>query len=97
MERRIVLRLKGCAVLVCGWRASFSSVFRGVCTIPPQVFCLRAIAARILVNDRLLLEQVAVEMQAFLDVSRGCFMGSGMQDQKGLVPALARTVLKSCV
>ena len=64
---------------------------------PRKFFCLRAIAARILVNDRLLLEQVAVEMQAFLDVSRGCFMGSGMQDQKGLLPALARTVLKSCV
>ena len=64
---------------------------------PRKFFCLRAIAARILVDDRLLLEQVAVEMQALLDVSRGCFMGSGMQDQKGLVPALARTVWKSCV
>ena len=57
----------------------------------PANFCLRAIVASILVNDRLLLEQIAVEVQAFLDLSRSCFMGFGMQDQKGLVPpGLAR-------
>ena len=64
---------------------------------PRKFFCLRAIAARILVNDRLLLKQVAVEMQPLLDVSRGCLMGSGMHDQQGLEPGIGRTVLKSCV
>ena len=47
--------------------------------------------------NRLLFEQVAVEMKAFLDISGGCFMGSGMQDQLGLDPGVGRTVLKSCV
>ena len=63
---------------------------------PRKFFCLRAIAARILVDDRLLLEHVAVEMQAFLDVSRGCFMGSGMQGQRGWVPVFDGTGLNSC-
>ena len=34
---------------------------------PRKLFCLRAIAARILVNDRVLLERVAVEMQALVE------------------------------
>ena len=38
MEQRIVLRLIKGAHPVCGWRAPSSSVFRGVYTIPPQVF-----------------------------------------------------------
>ena len=40
MEQKIVLRLIKDADLVCGWRAFFSSAFRGIYIILQQVFSL---------------------------------------------------------